>query len=74
MMTKLYLKVIFAKEKLKKAVKDNSGEGALDTAIAILISVVLAALLLAGLYALIGDTVMPSLREKIQSMFNYSGS
>ena len=73
MMTKLYLKVIFAKEKLKKAVKDNSGEGALDTAIAILISVVLAALLLAGLYALIGDTVMPSLREKIQSMFNYSG-
>lgn len=74
MMTKIYLKVVLAKEKLKKAVKDNSGEGALDTAIAILISVVLAALLLAGLYALIGDTVMPSLREKIQSMFNYSGS
>ena len=33
MMTKLYLKVISAKEKLKKAVKDNSGQGALETAI-----------------------------------------
>ena len=33
MMTKLYLKVILAKEKLKKAVKDISGQGALETAV-----------------------------------------
>lgn len=58
MMTKLYLKVILAKEKLKKAVKDNSGQGALETAVQVLIAVVLGALILGGLYALIGDTVL----------------
>lgn len=37
---------------------DNRGEGYIDTAIVILISVVLGALLLAGLYALFGDVVL----------------
>ena len=74
MMTKIYLKVILAKEKLKKAVKDNSGQGAIDVAIVCLLSVVLGALILAGLYSLMDSQVLPSLREKIQSMFNYSGS
>ena len=73
MMTKLYLKAILAKEKLKKAVKDNSGQGALETAVQVLIAVVLGALILAGLYALIGDTVLPSLKQRIQDMFNYTG-
>ena len=73
MMTKLYLKVISAKEKLKKAVKDNSGQGALETAVQVLIAVVLGALILGGLYALIGDTVLPSLKQRIQDMFNYTG-
>lgn len=48
------------------------GEGFIDTAVKILISVVIGALLLAGLYALFGDTVMPTLTEKIEDMFNYS--
>lgn len=73
MMTKLYLKAILAKEKLKKAVKDNSGQGALETAVQVLIAVVLGALILGGLYALIGDTVLPSLKQRIQDMFNYTG-
>ena len=73
MMTKLYLKIISAKEKLKKAVKDNSGQGALETAVQVLIAVVLGALILGGLYALIGDTVLPSLKQRIQDMFNYTG-
>lgn len=73
MMTKLYLKMILAKEKLKKAVKDNSGQGALETAVQVLIAVVLGALILGGLYALIGDTVLPSLKQRIQDMFNYTG-
>ena len=73
MMTKLYLKVISAKEKLKKAVKDNSGQGALETAVQVLIAVVLGALILGGLYVLIGDTVLPSLKQRIQDMFNYAG-
>lgn len=52
---------------------DKKGEGALNTAITILISVVLGALILAGLYALIGDVVLPQLKERIIDMFNYNG-
>lgn len=51
---------------------DNSGQGTVDTAIIVLLSVVLGALLLAGLYALMDDTVLPTLTQKIQEMFNYS--
>lgn len=52
---------------------DNRGEGYIDTAVVILISVVLGALLLAGLYALFGDVVLPELTRRIQEMFNYAG-
>ncbi len=58
---------------VKLAVSNNSGEGYIDTAVKILISVVLGALLLAGLYLLFGEVVMPTLNEKIQEMFNYAG-
>lgn len=40
------------------AMNNNRGEGYIDTAVKILIAVVLGALLLAGLYALFGDVVM----------------
>ena len=49
------------------------GEGYIDTAVKILIAVVLGALLLAGLYTLFGDVVMPTLTQRIQGMFNYAG-
>ena len=39
----------------------------------ILIAVVIGALLLAGLYALFGDVVIPTLTRRIQEMFNYAG-
>lgn len=42
-------------------------------AVVILISVVLGALLLAGLYTLFGDVVLPELTRRIQEMFNYAG-
>jgi hypothetical protein len=51
----------------------NVGEGYIDTAIKILLAVVLGALLLAGLYALFGETVLPTLTERIKEMFNYGG-
>ena len=51
----------------------NSGEAYLDLVIKILLCVVLGALLLAGLYALFGDLVMPTLTRKIQGMFDYAG-
>ena len=53
--------------------KDTKGENYVDTAVKILIAVVLGALLLAGLYALFGDVVMPTLPQRIQDMFNYAG-
>lgn len=52
----------------------NTGEGYVDTAVKILMAVVIGALVLAGLYALFGDTVMPTLTRRIQEMFNYGGS
>ena len=59
--------------KTKLAVSNNKGEGYIDTAVKILIAVVLGALLLAGLYALFGDVVMPTLVQRIRNMFNYAG-
>ena len=53
--------------------KDTKGENYVDTAVKILIAVVLGALLLAGLCALFGDVVMPTLTQRIQDMFNYAG-
>ena len=60
--------------KMKLAVSNNKGEGYIDTAVKILIAVVLGALLLAGLYALFGDVVMPTLNQRIKDMFNYAGA
>lgn len=59
--------------KARRVLASRSGEGYIDTAIKILLAVVLGALLLAGLYALFGDTVLPTLTRKIQEMFNYAG-
>ena len=61
------------KNKMRLAVANNSGENYVDSAVKILIAVVLGGLLLAGLYALFGDVVMPTLKTKIQEMFNYKG-
>ncbi|GAB6106133.1 hypothetical protein KHM83_10295 [Fusibacter paucivorans] len=57
-----------------KALRNNKGEGYIDTAVKILIAVVLGALLLAGLYALFGEVVMPTLTQRIRDMFNYGGA
>ena len=59
---------------IRLAATRRSGEGYIDTAVKILIAVVLGALLLAGLYALFGDVVMPTLNERITNMFNYAGA
>lgn len=53
--------------------KDKKGENYVDTAVKILIAIVIGALLLAGLYTLFGDVVMPTLTRRIQEMFNYAG-
>ena len=57
----------------RRAVCGNAGEGYIDTAVKVLIAVVLGALVLAGLYAVLNDTVMPTVTQKINEMFNYAG-
>ena len=69
---KRFTKVEKIKQKILAKLRDNSGQGALDTAVVVLISIVLGALILAGLYALLDDTVLPTLTQKIQDMFNYT--
>lgn len=55
------------------ALKNQEGEGFVDTAIKILMSVVIGALILAGLYSLFDETVLPTLTRRVQEMFNYAG-
>lgn len=59
--------------KVQMTLSNNKGDGYIDTAVKILIAVVLGALLLAGLYALFGNVVMPTLTKRITDMFNYAG-
>lgn len=51
----------------------NRGEGFVDTAVKILMAVVIGALVLAGLYLLFSGTILPTLTQRIQEMFNYRG-
>lgn len=71
-MKERFIKLALGKQRIRAKLKDNSGQGALDTAVVVLISIVLGALILAGLYAIIDDTVLPTLTQKIQDMFNYT--
>jgi hypothetical protein len=68
-----YTKGSQAKEKIKDTFASQSGEGFVDTALKILISVVVGALLLAGLYMLFNDTILPTLTQRIKDLFDYKG-
>ena len=57
----------------KAILRSQCGENFVDSAIKILIAVVIGALLLAGLYTLFGSTVLPTLTQRIKDMFNYAG-
>ena len=54
------------------AVSNIKAEGYVDSGVKILIAVVIGALLLAGLYALF-NTIMPTVTQKVQGMFNFNG-
>ena len=64
---KITLKVLEAQALLCR----KEGENFVDTAIKILMAVVIGALVLAGLYALFGETVLPTLKQRVVEMFNY---
>ncbi len=56
------------------AVLDGTiAEAYVDTGVKILIAVVIGALLLTLLYALFNDTIMPTVTEKVEGLFNYAG-
>lgn len=57
----------------KDAVTNREGQGTLDVAVTVLISIVLGALILGGLYLIVNSTVLPTITQKIKDMFNYKG-
>lgn len=62
------------KAKTTHILADNRGDGFVDTAIKILISVVVGAVLLTGLYILMKDTVLVSLTSTVNEMFGYTST
>ena len=58
---------------VNRLIHEEKAEHFVDTAIKILMAVVIGALLLAGLYKLFADTVLPTLTQRVAEMFNYSG-
>ena len=57
----------------KTFIANKKAEGYVDSGVKILIAVVIGALLLAGLYALFNNTIMPTVTQKVQDLFNYHG-
>ena len=58
---------------VNRLIHEEKAENFVDTAIKILMAVVIGALLLAGLYKLFADTVLLTLTQRGTEMFNYSG-
>ena len=57
----------------RMALSNQRGDFYISDAVKIIIAVVLGALLLAGLYTLFGDTVLPTVTQRVEDMFNYAG-
>lgn len=55
------------------AVNNAKAEGYVDSGVKILIAVVIGALLLTLLYGLFNDTIMPTVTERIEGMFDFAG-
>lgn len=58
---------------LMHKLKEKDGGDYVNTGVIILIAVVVGALLLAGLYYMFGDVILPTLETKIKEMFDYNG-
>ena len=72
-MSKMKNKLMSVTNRVVIALTNNKAEGFVDTGIKILVSVVVGAALLAGLYALFGETILPTLKTKIEGLFDYAG-
>ena len=58
--------------KAKCALDNAKAEGYIDTGVKIIIGVVVGAVILAGLYALFDNVIIPRLNTEITNMFNYT--
>ena len=56
--------------KAKAVLEDQGGEGYVDTAVTMIIAVVIGGLLLGGLYYIFNGMILPGLAERIQHMFS----
>ncbi len=59
---------------IKNTLAEKRAEGYVDSAVKIIIAVVIGGALLAGLYLLFNSTILPTLTTKITNLFNYSGT
>lgn len=57
----------------KAVLESKGGEGYVDTAVKMIIAVVIGALLLGGLYYLFNSIILPGLAARIQDMFGSPG-
>lgn len=64
---------IIAFQNIVLYVKTNGAEGYVDTGVKVLISVVIGGLLLALLYTLFNETIMPTVTTKVVELFGYTG-
>lgn len=77
LMTKACIRIQTAKAGLKDSVRNalcnQRAENFVDSAIKILIAIVIGAVLLAGLYYLFDTIILPTLNSRVQDMFDYAG-
>ena len=66
------MKKFFARA--RAVLEDKGGEGYVDTAVKMIIAVVIGALLLGGLYYIFNSMILPGLAERIQDMFGSPGA
>ena len=72
-MNKVQNKVNSLAIRSKAALENAKGEGYIDTGVKIIISVVVGAVILGGLYALFDNVILPTLETRIDGMFDYAG-
>ena len=58
---------------MKERIKNKKAVGYLDSAVKILIAVVIGTVVLGGTYTLTKDTVIATAKEKIEALFDYQG-
>ena len=74
MFKKIRNKINSAAAAVHSVIASKRAEGYVDSGVKILIAVVIGALLLSLLYTLFNSTIMPTVTQKINSLFSYAGT